>query len=78
VISRIGPIGCVPAYVIRTPYSHMCNEDMNQKVKPYSDKLPGKLQELQNKLSHSQLIYVDTYNFFLKIRKSPENFGIPF
>jgi len=77
VISRIGLIGCTPSNVIRTPYSQHCNDDMNQEVKPYSDKLPTKLQELQNMLSHSLFINVDTYNFFQKIRNSPDNFGIP-
>ncbi|WVZ12597.1 hypothetical protein V8G54_017127 [Vigna mungo] len=45
VVSRIGQIGCTPICVIRTPDSQECNEDINQKIKYYSDKLPGKLQE---------------------------------
>jgi len=75
VVSRIGQIGCTSAFVIRTPYSQKCNEDINQKVKHYSDKLPGKLQELQTQLSNSLFINMDNYNFSEKIRNSPENFG---
>ncbi|QCD92224.1 zeta-carotene desaturase [Vigna unguiculata] len=63
VVSRIGQIGCTPTVSIRTPYSQKCNEDMNQKVKPYSDKLPGKLQELQTQLPHSLFVNLDNYNF---------------
>ena len=75
VVSRIGQIGCTPTCVIRTPYFQKCNEDINQKVKHYSDKLPGKLRELQTQLPHSLFINLDNYNFSQKIRKSPENFG---
>jgi len=75
VVSTIGQIGCTPTCVIRIPYSQKCNEDINQKVKHYSDKLPGKLQDLQTQLSHSIFINLDNYNFSQKIRNSPENFG---
>nr|XP_007153101.1 hypothetical protein PHAVU_003G006900g [Phaseolus vulgaris]ESW25095.1 hypothetical protein PHAVU_003G006900g [Phaseolus vulgaris] len=75
VINRIGQIGCTPISVIRTPFSQNCNEDVNQMVKLYSDKLPRKLEELQTQLSHSLFINVDNYNFSEKIRNSPENFG---
>jgi len=78
VISRIGQIGCTPISVIRTPFSQNCNEDVNQIVKLYSDKLPGKLQELQTQLSHSLFINVDNYSFSQKIRNSPEKFGKQF
>lgn len=74
-ISNIGPIGCAPASVIRTPHTKDCNENMNQMVKPYSDKLPRKLQDMQTELSSSLFINLDTYNFFNKIRNSPEKFG---
>ncbi|KAL2347925.1 hypothetical protein Fmac_001925 [Flemingia macrophylla] len=75
VINSIGPIGCIPANVIRTQHSQDCNEDINEKIKPYSDKLPGKLKHLQTQLSGSLFSYLDSYNFFMKIRKSPEKFG---
>jgi len=75
VITGIGQIGCIPISVTRTPFSQNCNEVVNQMVKPYSDKLPAKLQELQTQLSHSLFIILDTYNFFQKIRISPKNFG---
>ncbi|TKY69120.1 GDSL esterase/lipase [Spatholobus suberectus] len=74
-ISGVGPIGCIPASIIKTPHSQDCNEDINQKVKPYSDKFPAKLQELQTQLSGSLFINLDTYNFFKQIRNSPEKFG---
>jgi len=75
VVSRIGQIGCTPTIIIRTTYSQKCNEDMNQKVKPYSDKLPRKLTELQTQLPHSLFVNLDNYNFSQKIRNSPEKFG---
>ncbi|XP_017426381.1 GDSL esterase/lipase At2g03980 [Vigna angularis] len=78
VVSRIGEIGCTPTCVIRTPYSQKCNEDINQKVKHYSEKLPVKLQELQTQLSHSHFINLDNYNFSQKIRNSPEKFGFKY
>ncbi|WVY92123.1 hypothetical protein V8G54_037637 [Vigna mungo] len=75
VVSRIGQIGCTPVSVVRTPYSLKCNEDINQKVKHYSNKLSGKLQELQTQLLNSHFINLDNYNFTQKIRNSLENFG---
>ncbi|XP_020216254.1 GDSL esterase/lipase At2g03980 [Cajanus cajan] len=75
VINSIGPVGCIPAIVIRTPHSEYCNEEINQKVKPYSEKLPGKLHDLQTQLSGSLFINLDSYNFFMKIRNSPQIFG---
>ncbi|KAK7295049.1 hypothetical protein RJT34_17952 [Clitoria ternatea] len=75
VVVGVGPVGCIPSFIIRTPQSQDCNEDINQKVKPFSDNLPGMLQELQAQLLGSLFVNVDTYNFFMKLRNSPEKFG---
>ncbi|XP_027344355.1 GDSL esterase/lipase At1g71691-like [Abrus precatorius] len=76
VIVSVGPVGCIPGLIIRTLHSQYCNEDINQKIKPYSDKLHGTLQELQTQLPSSKFITMDTYNLYKVIRNSPEKFGI--
>ena len=74
-IGSIGPIGCAPTFINRTSPSKDCNEDMNQKVKPFSNKLPWKLQELKTQLSGSLFTILDSLKMFKKIRNSPEQFG---
>ncbi|XP_057458209.1 GDSL esterase/lipase 7-like [Lotus japonicus] len=75
VVVAIGPIGCIPGFIIRKPDSQDCNEDVNKKVMPFSDKLPGKMQELQTQLPGSLFITLDSFNIFQEIRNSPEKFG---
>jgi len=75
VIGSIGPIGCAPAFINRTSSSKNCNEDMNQKVKHFSNKLPWKLQELKTELSGSLFTISDSLKMFMKIKNSPEQFG---
>lgn len=71
----IGQIGCSPRYIIRKQNSKMCNEDVNQKIKPFSDNLPQKLQILKTQLSNSLFVTVQSFNYYNKIRKSPETYG---
>ncbi|WJX36755.1 hypothetical protein P8452_24599 [Trifolium repens] len=75
VIIGVGPIGCIPGFIIRKPNFQDCNEDVNQKVKPFTNKLPMKIQELKSQLSGSLFTIMDTFKFFKKIRNSPEKFG---
>ncbi|XP_004499846.1 GDSL esterase/lipase At1g71691-like [Cicer arietinum] len=75
VIIGVGPIGCIPGYIIRKSHSQDCNEDVNQKVKPFSKKLPWMLQELKTQLSGSLFTILDSFKVFKKIRNSPEKFG---
>lgn len=67
VVAVVGQLGCSP--------SEFCDEIKNGKVKPMSDKLPRKLQELQSQLSGSLFISSNPFNFFNEIRKAPEKFG---
>ncbi|KAF1862909.1 hypothetical protein Lal_00009289 [Lupinus albus] len=67
VVAVAGQLGCSP--------SEFCDEIKNEKVKPLSDKLPRKLQELQTQLSGSLFISSNPFNFFNEIRKAPEKFG---
>ncbi|KAK7269360.1 hypothetical protein RIF29_22085 [Crotalaria pallida] len=67
-IGLVGQIGCSPF--------KFCIEDVNQIVKPCSDKLHSKLQELQKQLSGSLLVSTDAYNFFNEIKNAPEKFGL--
>jgi len=75
VIIGIGPIGCIPYFINKTPRSKDCNEDVNQKLKPFSTKLPWKLQELKTQLSGSLFTILDSFKMFKKIKDSPEKFG---
>lgn len=75
VIIAIGPIGCIPYFIDKNSRSKECNEDMNQMVKPFSNKLPLKLQELTTQLSGSVFTILDSFKMFKKIKNSPEKFG---
>ncbi|XP_058766994.1 GDSL esterase/lipase At2g03980-like [Vicia villosa] len=78
VIIGIGPIGCIPSFIIKTPHSQNCNEVINQVVKLFTNKLPRKLQELKFKfkLSGSLFTILDSFKLFRKIQNSPEKFGL--
>jgi hypothetical protein len=75
VIIGVGAIGCIPGFIIRKPNFQDCNEDVNQKVKPFTNKLPMKIQELKSQLPGSLFTIMDTFKFFKKIRNTPEKFG---
>ncbi|XP_019455338.1 PREDICTED: GDSL esterase/lipase 7-like [Lupinus angustifolius] len=67
VVGTSNQLGCSP--------SQFCNETINQKVKPSSDKLPIVIQKLQKQLSGSAFVYVDSFNFFNRIRNAPKEYG---
>jgi hypothetical protein len=70
-IGSIGPVGCAPSFINRTSSSKDCNEDMNQKVKHFSNKLPWMLQELKTQLPGSLFTISDSLKMFKKIKKFP-------
>ncbi|KAK7269550.1 hypothetical protein RIF29_22281 [Crotalaria pallida] len=76
-IVGVGQIGCAPFNYNRTltPNPQDCNEETNQKAKPFSDKLPKKVQKLQTQLPGSVFSILDGVNFFTKIKNNPEKFG---
>ncbi|KEH38117.1 GDSL-like lipase/acylhydrolase [Medicago truncatula] len=76
VIIAIGPIGCIPDFIDKNSRSKDCNEDMNQMVKPFSNKLPWKLRELTTQLSGSVFTILDSFKMFKKIKNSSEKFGL--
>ncbi|XP_019431073.1 PREDICTED: GDSL esterase/lipase At1g71691-like [Lupinus angustifolius] len=67
VVGTANQLGCSP--------SQFCNETINRKVKPSSDKLPIVIQKFQNQLSGSSFVYVDSFNFFNRIRNAPKEYG---
>ncbi|XP_019455143.1 PREDICTED: GDSL esterase/lipase At5g55050-like [Lupinus angustifolius] len=67
VVGTANQLGCSP--------SQFCNESINRKVKPSSDKLPIVIRKLQNQLSGSSFVYVDSFNFFNRIRNAPKEYG---
>ncbi|XP_019431072.1 PREDICTED: GDSL esterase/lipase At2g03980-like [Lupinus angustifolius] len=67
VVGTANQLGCSP--------SQFCNETINRKVKPSSEKLPIVIQKLQNQLSGSSFVYVDSFNFFNRIRNAPKEYG---
>ncbi|XP_019451700.1 PREDICTED: GDSL esterase/lipase At1g71691-like [Lupinus angustifolius] len=67
VVAVSGQLGCSP--------SKFCDEVKNEKIKPLSDKLPKKLQELQSQLSGSSFISANPFNFFNEIKNAPEKYG---
>ncbi|KAE9604875.1 hypothetical protein Lal_00036909 [Lupinus albus] len=67
VVAVAGQLGCGP--------SNFCDEVKNEKIKPLSDKLPKKLQELQTQLSGSSFISANPFNFFNEIKNAPEKYG---
>jgi len=71
VIIAIGPIGCIPDFIDKKSRSKDCNEDMNEMVKPFSNKLPWKLRELTTQLSGSVFTILDSFKMFKKIKKFP-------
>ncbi|CAL0318904.1 unnamed protein product [Lupinus luteus] len=67
VVAVAGQLGCSP--------SKFCEEVKNEKIKPLSDKLPKKLQDLQAQLSGSSFISSNPFNFFNEIKNAPEKYG---
>ncbi|XP_019455141.1 PREDICTED: GDSL esterase/lipase At2g03980-like [Lupinus angustifolius] len=67
VVGTANQLGCSP--------SQFCNETINRKVKPSSDKLPIVIQKLQKQLSGSLFVYVDSFNFFNRIRNAPKRYA---
>ncbi|CAL0314875.1 unnamed protein product [Lupinus luteus] len=67
VVGTVNQIGCSP--------NLYCNETINQMVKPCSDKLLMKVQEMEKKFSGSMFVSANGFNFFNKIKNDPKKYG---
>ncbi|KAE9595389.1 putative triacylglycerol lipase [Lupinus albus] len=67
VVGTVNQVGCSP--------NLYCNETINQMVKPCSDKLLMKVQEMEKQFSGSMFVSSNGFNFFNKIKNDPKKYG---
>ncbi|KAF1863276.1 hypothetical protein Lal_00031361 [Lupinus albus] len=65
--NQVNQIGCSP--------NLYCNETINQMVKPCSNKLLMKVQEMEKQFSGSMFVSANGFNFFDKIKNDPQKYG---
>ncbi|CAL5354910.1 unnamed protein product [Camellia sinensis] len=75
-VNNIRPLGCTPLYANASdPLAICCNETINQLVRPYSNKLPVMLKELQSNLSGAVFSHSNDFEFVEDLKENPTNYG---
>ncbi|CAN8253676.1 unnamed protein product [Cochlearia groenlandica] len=68
-VNNIKPLGCYPNMVAKTTPRGSCNEEVNQAISIYNDKLSKSLYAMKKKLYNTSFLYSDYYNFMLGLRR---------
>ena len=71
-LNNIWPLGCVPGW---DRYGIGCNESINDMVRPYNDRLPTLLEELQSKFSGSVFSSSNNFQFVEDMKKDSTKYG---
>ncbi|CAL5430733.1 unnamed protein product [Camellia sinensis] len=58
------------------PFGYCCNETINQLVRPYSNKLPVMLKELQSNISGAVFSHSNDFEFVEDLKENSTNYGI--
>jgi phospholipase/lecithinase/hemolysin len=80
-VRRIGvfsapPLGCLPALKTMNGNSGKgCVDDPNEAAKLFNAKLSAELDDLNNNLPHSKVVYIDVYDPLLDIIQNPKKHG---
>jgi hypothetical protein len=80
-VRRIGvfsapPLGCLPALKTMNGNSGKgCVDDPNEAAKLFNAKLFAELDDLNNNLPHSKVVYIDVYDPLLDIIQNPKKHG---
>ncbi|XP_042493654.1 GDSL esterase/lipase At1g71691-like [Macadamia integrifolia] len=75
VISGVGVLGCVPSILAQSPNS-LCSESVNGLVLPFNAKVRSLVDNLNANLPGAKFIYLDSYQMFQDIIKSPTQYGL--
>ncbi|CAN8266570.1 unnamed protein product [Cochlearia groenlandica] len=69
-INNIKPLGCYPNIVANTMPRGSCNDQLNQAISIFNNKLKTSLSGLKQKLFNTCFLYSDYFNFMLGLRGS--------
>lgn len=74
VVFEIGPLGCLPYIMNRVNASGRCDENVNELVSIFNDKLKAKLKKLNEKLKGSTFVTTETSHFIRDMVEKPNDY----